>query len=466
MEVREVSTIWYDSLMPSIVDYGVILIFLFIIFFAAMSHQNKNIDSNPAYKYFISGLFFKIFCGFGLCTVYTLYYGGGDTHAYFISSKAMVNVLLQKGPEPFFRLLLGDQSNQAYAFDSYTGLVFYWHDIQAWTIIRFTSIFTIFSFKSYYTATLLLDVCAFVGVWKLYLTFTEIYPDYKNKLAIGILFVPSIVFWGSGIMKDTFTLSAACWLTHNFYKIFIKKENIFSNICLMIINIYIIISLKPYIIVALLPGILIWISFNYVKSVENKILRTLFTPFLIVFGFGVGAITLTAFSGSLGDYANIQSASKKAQITQQDLLRSDAYGANNYDLGSYEATPTGMIKKAPMAILTVLFRPFLWEAKNPVMLISGLENTIILLMTIFILFKVGVIKTFKIIGSEPFLFFSLLFAVIFSFSVGVAAANFGAMVRYRIPCMIFYIPTLIILYERMKSLKKDKETSREQNRNK
>ena len=421
----EYSTIWQESLMPGLVDYGVIIIYLFIILFGARSYQNKKINSIPAYKYFVSGLFFKILVGLGFCLIYTLYYGGGDTTGYFISSEAMINVLAKKGPEPFFNLLSGNQEKGSYVFDAFTGLVFYWHDPQAWSVVRFTCLFTIFGFMNYFTTTILLDVIAYIGIWKLYVVFTEMYPDYIKKLALGVLFVPSIAFWGSGIMKDTYTLSAACWLTYNFYKIFIKKEKLFINILLLIVNMYIILSIKPYIILYDRPEDVLP---KYSSIIEEK-----------------------------GVYEARQNLGKKAQTTQQDLTREGAYGGNYYDVGKFDATPSGMIKKAPEAITAALFRPFLWEANNPVMLISGLENTVILFLTIFIFFKVGVIKTFGIIGSEPLLFFSLIFAILFSFSVGIASGNFGAMVRYRIPCMIFYIPALFILLERMKTLKAQKE---------
>jgi len=41
--------------------------------------------------------------------------------------------------------------------------------------------------------------------------------------------------------------------------------------------------------------------------------------------------------------------------------------------------------------------------------------------------------------------FSFLFAVFFAFSVGVSIANFGALVRLKIPCIPFFLSSLVVM---------------------
>jgi hypothetical protein len=319
--------------------------------------------------------------------------------------------------------------------------------------VRFTSIFTFLGFRDYITTTILIDVLTFIGVWKLYEVFADIYPRYSRNLALAVMFVPSVAFWGSGILKDNYTLSAACWLTYNFYMIFIKKKKIRMNVLLSMINLYLLISLKPYIIIALFPGIIIWATLSRIKRIQNKAFRAFISPALIILGLLIGFISLSLFGENLGKYSSLDAIAKTAVITQQDLTRGEAYGQNYYDIGKFDPTLSGMLKKAPVSIGTALFRPFLWEARNPAMLMSGIENTFILIIFIYIVIKVGPFKTFKIVQQEPLLLFSLLFAVIFAFSVGLTSANFGALVRYRIPCMIFLIPFLVILNEKRREQK-------------
>jgi hypothetical protein len=54
---------------------------------------------------------------------------------------------------------------------------------------------------------------------------------------------------------------------------------------------------------------------------------------------------------------------------------------SGYTLSSMEATPLGMLKVAPEAINVTLFRPYLWESRKPVVLITAVESFLTLLFT-------------------------------------------------------------------------------------
>jgi hypothetical protein len=104
-----------------------------------------------------------------------------------------------------------------------------------------------------------------------------------------------------------------------------------------------------------------------------------------------------------------------------------------------------MAKLAPQAIATSLFRPFLWEAHNPIMLLSALEAVFFLLFTLRIFWRTGTIATLRLISSTPVLLMSFVFSLIFAASVGITSANFGTLVRYKIPLIPFYLSALYIL---------------------
>jgi hypothetical protein len=106
----------------------------------------------------------------------------------------------------------------------------------------------------------------------------------------------------------------------------------------------------------------------------------------------------------------------------------------------------GIASKIPPAITAGLFRPFIWEARNPVMLLSGLENLLFIGLTLRMIFSLGFFGFFVRIGSNPLLIFSVVFSLFFAFSVGLTTSNFGSLVRYKIPCEPFYLGMLFSLY--------------------
>ena len=118
-----------------------------------------------------------------------------------------------------------------------------------------------------------------------------------------------------------------------------------------------------------------------------------------------------------------------------------------------------MLKLAPKAVFISLFRPFLWEARSPVMLLAGIENTYLAFLTLLVFWKVSIFKIIKTIRNEEFVLVALSFVIPFAFFIGVASSNFGTLVRYKIPMMPLYALCLFIILHKNKKRKKPKPKS-------
>lgn len=438
-------------------DLLVVPLWLIILFSVAYIVRIRNVDK-PEYDFFIFGLLAKIIGAIVFVLIYTLYYNGGDTTAYFESSTCLVRLFFKK-PEVFFSILSNNLSPENFfAFDRDTGWPGYWRDPQSFAVVRFTAPFALLGFHSFFATTLIVAALTYTGLWKLYLLFNKQYPKLKFQFAIAILFVPSVIFWGSGILKDSFTLSAACWLIYGIYKIVVEKKNFIFYIITSIISIYILLSIKPYIFFAVFLGAIMWMAFEKLNVFKGAVLRTVFFPvFMVLFG-AIGAVVIIRVSEVVGGYyASVEGILEKAVVTQQDLRR-DYYGENSFDIGDYDPSLIGIASKAPQALTAGLFRPFIWEARSFVMLISGLENLFLLLFTLKIIFLVGPGFVLKCLIEKPFLLiFSFAFTLTFAFAIGVTTANFGALVRYKIPLVPFFLSGLFIINYKYKLAKKRKE---------
>ena len=160
----------------------------------------------------------------------------------------------------------------------------------------------------------------------------------------------------------------------------------------------------------------------------------------------------------LCEYGSIDGIIHKAIVTYEDHTRAQQYGDNYYSLGDFDGTRWNFFSKAPKAIIAGLFRPYLWEARNPVMLLAGIENLGFLILVLVILWRTGPIKTIRFTLEEPLIIFSLSFAIAFAFAVGIATANFGALVRLKIPLIPFLAVGLFTLYYRSMELRQEKES--------
>jgi hypothetical protein len=414
-----------------------------LIYFVSSCIQHKNVKEKPLYKWYVKGLMAKMFGAIAVCLIYQFYYTGGDTINYFQTAKAVLN-LFTKDSAVFFDVMSGNNSLENYSyFDSFTEWPVYWHDDKALFVARLIIPLFLLAFKSFIVTSLLLAWICYAGMWRLFMLFDQHFPKLQKELAISILFIPSVVFWGSGLLKDTITLSAVGWYTYVFYYFLIQKKYNFKNGFYLFLSAFLLIAIKPYILFALLPGSLIWLSNERLTKVKSKVLRAIVGPFFILIGVGLSMLLLLQMKDFLGLYS-IDNVLDRAVIVNLDQ-KQEYYGGNSFDIGEFEANPISMLGKAHLAIAATLFRPYLWDVKNPVMLMSALENTYIMLFTIFLLIRLKFWNFFTLIGEKPLLLFSVLFSLFFAFSVGIATSNFGSLVRLKIPCIPFYVSSLFVL---------------------
>ena len=431
-------------------------IYFGIIFLIALYIRNKNILIYPEFRYFTWGLVLKFIGALAFCMMYVYYYKGGDTTSYYKGAVAIAN-LSTHNFAAFWDILINNNLSleNLYSFNQDTGIPprYMWRDPQTFAVCRYTALFALIGFRSFLVMSMLTACLSFIGLWKLYKLFNILYPGHAKGFAWTILFIPSMLFWGSGIMKDTYVLGAVCWVTYNFYMVFIIRKKLYINIPFLALNIAIIISLKPYVLLSLFPGMLFWLYFGYMKKITNPLMKILSFPFLITLIGAVGYLSFSNLSSAMGVYGDVDTAVKQAQIIQQDLLRTEAYGRNNYYLGEIDGSFVNMLKLAPAAVGTAIFRPMFWEIGSPTMVISALENTILLILTMVLLIKANPLKIIRIIVSEPILFYSLVFALLLAFGVGIAGTNFGALVRYKIPFIPFFFSMLYVIFIRHKKQK-------------
>ena len=435
----------------NVFDLLLIPFFLAIIFSISYTLKNRNQFKIPEYNYFVKGLFFKLFGVSAFALTYLFYYNGGDTTNYFIGAQCL-SKLFWLDFNSFYDITINNNLD----YNNYSTLLennlhppwYMWRDSKTFTVCRYVSVFCLLGFNSFLITSFLTAVFSYIGIWKLYRLFNILYPGNAKIFAYLILFLPTLVFWGGGIMKDSFVLGSTCWISFNFYQVFISRKKKLINLIFMVFNLTIILSLKPYVIISLVPGMLLWINSAYLKVIKNKVLKALSLPFLI------GAILLTGFllfenlSSSMGVYGGVETAIEQAQVIQDDLSRANQYGDNYYSIGKIEGSLSSLLRVAPLAIFTALFRPLFWEIGSPSMVLSALENSILLIFTIVILIRTNPYRIIKIIFKEPFVLYCFIFSLLMAYGVGIAGTNFGALVRYKTPLVPFFFTMMYIIFKK------------------
>lgn len=417
----------------------IVIILIYGIAYAIRSSVTDEVNR----VYFIPALTVKIVGALALGFIYQFYYDGGDTFNYHTHGSRHVWEAFMDSPLKGLKLLLGNDN--VVGVYKYSSRIIFFHDDQSYFLIRFSALLDLLTFSSYSATAVLFAVFSFIGMWLLFLTFYKQYTHLHFELAVASFFMPSVLFWGSGILKDTVTIACLGIATFCFHKLFFEKKLQLQNILILLVSLYVIFSIKKFILQAYLPAVITWVVAGNFKRINSIVVKSALIP-IVAFLILIAAYFSAVKVGEGDERYSIDKIAMTAKVTAYDIRYWTGRDAGSgYSLGELDGTFGSMIRLAPQAINVSLFRPYLWEVNNPLMLLSALESFSLLVLTLYVIIK----KRFlfiKALGNAEVIF-CLIFSISFAFAVGVSTFNFGTLVRYKIPLLPFYLVALILMWD-------------------
>lgn len=424
--------------------------FLVLTLIAILWRNRKYRDTIIA-RYYLPALQLRFLGAVLSACMYHFYYGGGDTMTYYKVGKGMYGAFtidpLMWMEMVFSSLDYYSVETRAYMFDlAYGGTEINMHKGASGFVGSTAGFFSIFTFNSYLANSFIITSFAFLGNWKIYKVFYSLYPKLHKQLAFAILFVPSVFFWGTGVMKDPIVLGALGFLFYYTYRFAILKIRSPLYLLFIVLSAAIVIIVKAYILFAFLPALLIWIFLILKKRIQNRSVKILATPLLLMLAAGAG-VFLLSYLGSYSQKYALENVADTASITANYIQgRTEAKGGTGYTLGEVDNSIAGLLVKFPQAVNVTLYRPYPWEAGKVINLPAVAESFAALLLTLFLFYKIGLFRFFRIVFNNEEIIFCLLFSIIFAFAVGISTYNFGALARYKIPCLPFFYTALVLIW--------------------
>ena len=431
-------------------DFGDLILtpFYIILLYFFFRRARKKYDDPILKKYhhrafwvkMIGSIFFSIF--YGLIT-------GGDSYNLFYTEGRNL-----------YQLILADPQNITHLFNS--GSNFNLHLVKNpnnagyfggeanFMMIRLDAIFSFVTFGRYALINLLFAAIGFSGLWKLFLFFYDQNPKMHKQFALCILFFPTVVFWSSGLLKDTLCIASLGWITYSLYEMLYFRKNILKNLFLCALFTYLLVIIKVYIILAYLPFLSLFIILKNIQEVKSNLLKFLITPGLILFSIFVFSRVMVSFDNELGAYA-IEEVTSSISTLNEGLYQKNGHAdaASNFNLGAeFEPSFLGLLKITPYAIGATFFRPFIWEASKITQMLAAVESLVLMFFTLLILIKTGPLQFIRTILANPLIMYCFLFALVFGIFVGASTVNFGTLVRYKIPCLPFFAIALFLINEK------------------
>lgn len=386
-------------------------------------------------RVFWPALTVRLISGIALGLVYWLYYGVGDTLAY-AQDGATLAAVAKYDPGAYLKFLWTSQPAQPWP-------VLQTHEPRALFMVKLVSLFSLVCFDNYWTIALYFSFLAFLGAWFLLRQIALRLPALVPAASIAFLFVPSAVFWSSGVIKESLALAALFFLSGIFLKLWFSEKVTVYQWLVLLLAAWILWSLKYYfaaIFFAVAVGGLLY-------KVAARALRparfgTQLLVWLVVFIIPLGIVMASRpnfhpnriFTVIVENYHAYSKISSSEDLIRFSTLSPDA---------------VSMAANAPWALFSGLFRPFLWEAHNVLQMAAAVEN-----LFLFVLFCIALSSAWAERRSphRMLVFSAGMYILLLCVFITLSTPNFGTLSRYRcgyIPYFVFLLlcspPVLRIL---------------------
>ncbi len=367
------------------------------------------------------------------------FFGRGDLEVYYYYGEGLADYIRQDpgrwAPEVLGLILQQDVDLPMDVFGT--------EGSSTTSLIGMTAFALILTGSSQYASGLLFSLLALSGQFALYLGVRDHFGEaYRRRVLIAVFLVPSAVFWTSGVVKEAVTLAGMGWMIFGLNAWITTGTHRVRGLFWILAGGVLVAISKAYVLFPMTVAALTWWFWERSLRIHGRVVIAS-RPFYLIGAAGLSVVAMVGL-GELFPRYSLDSLAQEAAQLQETGER--ITGGSSYAMGDAGATSLSQqLTFAPVALTAALFRPFLFEAHNPVALINALETTAVLLMWWWILKTRGLRGAWRALTSSPILVFSAVFVLLFALGVGLATTNLGTLSRYRVPMMPLYALVLLSL---------------------
>ena len=390
---------------------------------------------------FQAAFLLKVLTGALLTLIYTYIYtdrSTADIFKYFDDSKIMFDAL-PAAPYDFFRMFSGYHSGDADLFKYYSKMIA-WDDSDLVyndnrIIIRYNCLLRFISFGNYYVHMVVMCFITFYGLTCLFKLFASEVREKYTALFFAVFLMPSVLFWGSAVLKDAAILFATGIFLYN-YNLLLNNSAMLFNKLLLLVGLALMILIKVYVFSLMLPGLILLLL---IKRKPGWKLNHWIWWLSIYFLFGVLLYFQKFISG-----INIveQIAIKQHQFMSLALSVGSGSMLQMPEIHNLQS----VLLAIPSALYATFFQPCFFCSSSPLIIIAGLENLMILLSVVFAL----VYSKRSNVKLTPWFYFGLFFTVLLYVLIGLIVPVAGALVRYKTIALPFLIFVLAVITDKEK----------------
>ncbi len=494
----------------------ILLTSLYALLSLAIIYQYSFFQLEGISKKIIAASFIlKIIFGLALWWIYTYHYpdrSKADIYKYYDDSKPLYDLLF-KDPISFLQILFGINNgpdNFHYIYEQ----MYNWYSPFAThiynsnqAIIRINAVLRIFAFGCFNVHTVFFCFFSFIGQVAIYKTFYPYLSDKKWALFAAVFLMPTVLFWGSGVLKEAIILFGLGIFVYSIHAIIIYKKINLKLLLLLVFAVITIAIMKLYILISLFPGV---VFICIAKCFDYKFLILKYISILalmVSMGYGIGKISdnfnaaamlsfrqkdfyntmrggiyFQRFVNNSTQYDNIYfpaaKLSKFKNVEREDtikinftdtayvwdvmtynfidtilvspsenikyrLVMKDTISGSGIHIPPLDPTYLSIIKNAPIAFVNTLARPHPFEIDSLFSFMAAIENILIEIFIIFCFFFIQKPTNEK----RTIALFCFSFVLMLFILTGLVTPVIGAIVRYKMPALPFLVIALLLIVD-------------------
>jgi hypothetical protein len=379
----------------------------FSFLFRWLNHREEK----PVHdKWLIAAFAAKIGGGFAYGYLYAHYFPVSDSWMYFKESLTEYQNLLSH-PSVFFSTGI-NFSNLTDFFSTADDAP--WSNMGENLLIKLLAVFNIFSGGNYYIDVIFFNALSFWGLCLIYFVVKKHIQKNRSLIFCIVFFLPSCLFWNSGIDKDGLIVFFTGTLMYAVDQCITVKPTA-KQLVICILSFAFIFLLRNVSALILLPAITAWWISVRAAPARSPLVYTIVYGTCIVFFF---------LSKNLPSRYNLP---LKLAEKQHQFLTLEANTV--LPLTPLQPTVKSYAEILPQAVNHVFLRPYITEITSPFHLMAFAEIILVALMIMLSVLSGRGYTVSRLL--QPFCLFLIVFSLGGLLVIGYTVPFTGAIMRYK-----------------------------------
>lgn len=392
--------------------------FAIILLAMGIAWHFRSYSGHALRSFYGPALVLKILAGWAVGGVYLYYYPGGDTWNYYHQAVLLGKVAFSQWAD-FVDVYI--HSN----YSSITGFA-YAHQPRAALLVKMVALLNQLTQANYWIVSMYFSVVSFWGLYSFARWVTTTFSHGKVA-ALAVLFWPGVLFWSSGVLKESLAVGLLFGLTASILSA--QKITVLRIAC-WVIGWWLLFSLKYYFAVVWAIVMLIYLGATLAKWQKNPVLILAATWLLVV------PISVE-LAGFVHPNLRLSHIMDVIQLNNQLFLaKSPGYTAiyfwpvnNNW---------LWLLINSPKALWAAVFMPLTLHGGAWLFNLNALQNWVLLFLFLRALY---VQYKHPVKWHGLYTLVALSYVVFLGVFLALSTPNVGTLVRYKVA----YMPVVLVL---------------------